>query len=536
MNKSIKNIFIGLIEYSIVFFILLFICFKINEGIVIKGLFMDDLLDWSWYRGSSWYDFAIKFYSKDRYRPVFETTQYILYGLVGTDPMKFTFYNKIYNAIISFFIYHFVKKLDAGRIISLTTAAFYLIAHYAYYQIGQGIASLESDSLFLTLLVIYFCLKLTGAIKDKDINGEPKDRKVSANIINLLCIFVFYFLVVFAHERFIGLLLPIFVAILYMKRPDGDIYSEENAEGNHRFLKLKIISLLSFIVELGLIVYLRHIAIGRILPAGTGGTYVEETFKIDEFLSYALSQVAIIFGINIGPEHLVGIDFDSITNMKIKRFTYLSIVLVIKVIFSYIIKRIILLNKSSKKKAASCLSADLIFLTAIMMCIASTSVTIRVEMRFVYSSFTLALIYVVYMCSYLISGIKNVVFRFSTILTFILIFAFRFPIEVAYRSHFDKIHCYVDTKRMNSLYDQTIGTYGLDEILHKKKVYIINQYFGMTKFYSEYYYKIYDINDVGTTINLVNSYEEIPAEDINEDTIILVEDWKNNVYEVYEKA
>lgn len=535
MSKTFKNI-ITFTLYMIALIVLFYICFKINDGIVMKGLFMDDLLDWSWYRGSSWYDFAIKFYSKNRYRPVFETTQYILYGLVGTDPTKFTFYNKIYNALIAFFIFHFVRKLDAGYVIALVTGAFYLVAHFAYYQIGQGIGTLESDALFLAIITIYFCLKLTGVIVDRK-DGVDVKRSRHKNILYLICIFIFYFLLVFTHERYIGLLLPIFISILCMKKPENDLdLDSESVESKKRFLTFKIFSFIAFVIELLLIVILRYIAIGRVMPSGTGGTYVEETFKFEEFITYCFNQVAIIFGMNIGPEHLFGIDFSSITDTRIKKYTFLSIGVISYIIFVYIIKRLVMIKKTDKEKAISCLSADFIFLTTIMMCIASSSVTIRVEMRFVYVSFTLALIYLAYMCSYIISNTKIIFFKYIPIILFIAVFALRYPIEVLYRSYYDKIHCYVDVKRMNSLYDHTIGTYGLDEILHKKKVYIINQLFGMTNFYSDYYFKIYDINDIGKKINLVGAYEEIPVDEIDEDTIILTEDWVNNVYLLYENT
>ena len=54
----------------------------------------------------------------------------------------------------------------------------------------------------------------------------------------------------------------------------------------------------------------------------------------------------------------------------------------------------------------------------------------------------------------------------------------------------------------------------------------------MTKFYSEYFFKIYDKENIGNTINLYNLITEVDLSDpIN--TIVLEEDFPNNEYKEY---
>ena len=60
--------------------------------------------------------------------------------------------------------------------------------------------------------------------------------------------------------------------------------------------------LLSFL----LVQIIRAFTIGSILPAGTGGTQVADTFSLADTFKYAVSQIAYVFGINAGPEHLNG--------------------------------------------------------------------------------------------------------------------------------------------------------------------------------------------------------------------------------------
>lgn len=499
MKKVLKNI----IEYLSVFLLLTIACFVINRGIVIKALYMDDLFHWSWYRGINIFEFAFKFYDgSSRYRPVFDAIQYIFYTIIGTNPFRYAVINKVYNSVIALFIYHFIKRFDCNRVIAFIFSIFYLIAHFAYYQIGQGIGALESDALFFAIIIVFYCLKLTGVISGSGKNDILK---------NTIMLFIMFFVISFTHERYMGLAVPIAISLLM-------------AENKKYKAKNKIISILVFIIEILIICIIRFMAIGKVVPAGTGGTYVEETFNIMQCIKFCFTQIAVIFGINIGPEYLYGIDFVSIESRKIKMLVAISILLIAVVIMTYIYERI--KTKNEKKST----SADLIFLSAVAMCIGASSVTIRVEMRFIYISFVLAIIYLTYMGSFLCKRmrIKNASRYIYIVLA--LIFVTRVPIEFKYRDYFYRIHCYVDLIRVNSIYDSTIGKYGLDDILHNKKIYLINKTYGMTNFYAEYFFKIYDKNDVGNKILLVDDMADIPQEDIGKDTIILYENYENNDY------
>lgn len=518
----VKKFLKSLIEYLIVFALLTLLCFYFNRSIVMKALYKDDLYHWSWFRGLNLFDFAYKFYEMSRYRPIFETIQYIIYVIADTDPTRIILINKLYNSLIALFIYHFIKRLDAGRIIAFVFSTLYLIAHFSYYQIGQGIGSLESDALLFSLVVLFLCLKLSGVILRRDKDGNI-DKVSSAYLIrNTVFLFIMYFIVVFTHERYLGLAIPIVLAIMLSKD-----------ERNKIFNKRKICSIIVLILEIILICYIRYLAIGRVMPSGTGGTYVEETFSISTCLNYCFNQVAFIFGVNIGPEHLVGVEFENL-NRNLKILTFVSGALIIIAILIYVIARIKNIIVRFKDKSANAkrnyLAGDLLFLSFIAMCIGASSVTIRIEMRFVYVSFTAAIIYLSYMYSSAIEIFKNKIFTILLTILMIAIVGFRIPIELEYRSNFDKIYCFMDLKKVNSIYDATIGKYGLDDIINNKKIYIINQYYDMSNFYGEYMLKIYDKNNIGNKMIVVNSIADIPIEDIGENTIILYEDLENMGY------
>ena len=546
MIKIVKKVLKFIIEYLLVLSCLAFFCFYINRNIIMKALYMDDLYHWSWFRGLNLFDFAFKFYETSRYRPVFETIQYLIYMIVDTDPTKIIFINKIYNSLIALFIYHFIKKLNVGRIISLAFSILYLIAHYSYYQIGQGIGSLESSALFFSLVILLLCLKLSGVISKKNDNGFVFESSKGYLISITICIYLMYIIIAFTHERFLGLALPIILAILFSKATNEKILS-----------KRKIISLILLICEICLICYIRYIAIGKVMPAGTGGTYVENTFDLSTCINYCFRQVKFIFGINVGPDYLVGIEFENVAN-KYRIYTFISIALILSIVVIYLCVRVKIIiknfiqkhknnisessftsdnnelaenvNNFKEKKCRNYLASDLIFLTFIAMCIGASSVTIRIEMRFIYVSFTVAIIYLSYMCSYIFEIINNKIIKFLFVLIMLIIVLFRIPIEMEYRSNYDKLYCFVDMKKANSIYDCTIGKYGLDDILKNKKIYIIKNYYDINEFYAEYLLKIYDKKNVGNKIIIVDSIGDIPIEDIKYDTIVLYEDLENMEY------
>ena len=503
------------IEYILAFILLTFFCFFINKDIIIKALYMDDLFHWSWFRGLNFYDFAIKFYESPRYRPVFNAVQYLFYFIIDTDPTRYSIINKIYNSTIAVFIYYFIRKMELSRIVSFAFSILFLISHFCYYQIGQGIGSLETTAHLLAILLLYFCLRFSSVILDRyEDNDYVKLTKYDlAKYINI--IYVLYFLASFTHERFMGLCVPIFISIVFYKTKSK----------NKKFIKKSLIIL---IIEIAVICTIRQFATGRVLPAGTGGTYVEETFKITECIKFCFMQVAMILGFNFDPEYLYGIKFLDISNIFIKLGVLVSILFITISVLIYIFTRV------KYKSKTNALAADLIFLSFLATTIGSSSVTIRAEMRFVYVSFTASILYLLYMWSFIIKNVKLKVTKLLSVVICLLIVIFRLPVEMEYRKSFDKIHCFVDLKRVNSIYDNTIGKYGLNDILHKKKIYVINKYYGMTEFYSEYILKIYDKNDVGNKMILVKDFSEIDKNDINDDTIILYEDLNDNDYKQYE--
>lgn len=92
------------------------------------------------------------------------------------------------------------------------------------------------------------------------------------------------------HERYMVLLPLFFFVLLFKKAKDWRLWAAP-AGG---FLLVQL---------------LRFISIGTISPPGTGGTDVVDTMSPASVIHFVLSQIAYLFGINAGPEHLNGQNF-----------------------------------------------------------------------------------------------------------------------------------------------------------------------------------------------------------------------------------
>lgn len=520
------------IEYILIFAALLAVGFYINRNIVLKALYMDDLYAWSWIPETDFFSFCFKFYDNStRYRPFYYVLQYIVFKFVGTNVNMYVPVNIILHTIVGFFVYYFCKKLNAGIFISFLLSLIYEVSHFSYYQIGQAIGIIETEAQLFALIILFLTFLYI----------ENNDKKSDLLYFFIL---IMLFVLAFTHERFIGLFVVVFFAVFIKYFTKVDKNSILANRLIHSSIKNSIIRIVFLIIDFLLIVLLRYYAIGKVVPAGTGGTYVEDTFTISKAFQFAVEQVKFIFGMNVGPEYLVGISFENMEPL-FKRMTYLSIFMILVIVLTYLVVKIydiVLVIKNVKNKFIYIISRfkkDILFLIFIAMCIGSSSVTIRIEMRFVYVSFTASLIYFSYMAAEIMDisrekkaylMVYNVLFIF-----FIAFFLMRGAVEIYYRNYYKNIYFFVESDRNNSLVELTIDKYGKEKILDSNtKIYILHNNFGMTDFYADYFYKIYDEKYVGNKIRFIDDLNELPDDTDVENTLVFIEDYANNVYREYD--
>ena len=562
-NKAfIKGIPLG--GYLLAFLFLLGSAYWINRQIHIKALYMDDLYLFSFFREQNFFEFSFPIGQAVRFRPVYWAISYIEMALVGADPNRYLHFNIFLNSLLAFFIFFFSLKMTKKRILSLSLGVLFLSAHFAYYQIGQAIGILETLALGFALLTLYFLYRQI-------------DCEESAFGKMLFFSHLFFFLLIFTHERYVALLPLFYIPLIFRGKKAGgnaaapvqrteakeakeslsaktsdpvnasdsavsgqatkggqylvveqgesanagvnanaganagvNTSASANANVSANAMKqdkperkfVKIPRLLPFFlpfVQAFLFFIIRSLAIGSFVPKGTGGTEVHEGFSLAKAFSHAFSQVFYIFGIQAGPDYLAGIPWEEV-GRKHRYVIYASIAVLA---LSILLALLFAILKGKLKKEF--FGKNILFLCFIALCIGCSSITIRVEMRWVYVSFAAALLYFAYL-------LGNTGMPIPTFFALLFV-CLRFPAEMKYRESFPRIYFWEDQDRMNSLAEQTIGKYGRDYVLGKQ-VYILENNYKMSKFYGDTFFQVFDpkMSGQGTKIHFIKDFRELPSE------------------------
>lgn len=584
-NKAfIKGIPLG--GYLLAFLFLLGSAYWINRQIHIKALYMDDLYLFSFFREQNFIEFSFPIGQAVRFRPVYWAISYIEMALVGADPNRYLHFNIFLNSLLAFFLFFFSLKMTKKRILSLSLGVLFLSAHFAYYQIGQAIGILETLALGFALLTLYFLYR--------QIDCEERDFGKM-----LLFSHLFFFLLIFTHERYVALL-PLFYIPLIFRGKQAEVNTavgvqniglkeaeeSENAKAldgakaadyakasesalsgiaavgkqyivveqgesestsvntgantsayisastgaytnvsesvnasasasasanvsasagkqdkseSQARKRPKLLPFFLPFVQAFLFFSIRSLAIGSFIPKGTGGTEVQDGFSLTKALSHAFSQVFYIFGIQAGPDYLAGIPWEEV-GRKHRYVIYASIAVLA---FSILLALLFAIRKGKLKKEF--FGKNILFLCFIALCIGCSSITIRVEMRWVYVSFAAALLYFAYL-------LGNTGMPIPTFFALLFV-CLRFPAEMKYRESFPRIYFWEDQDRMNSLAEQTIGKYGRDYVLGKQ-VYILENNYKMSKFYGDTFFQVFDpeMSGQGTKIHFIKDFRELPSE------------------------
>ena len=567
-NKAfIKGIPLG--GFLLAFLLLLGSAYWINRQIHIKALYMDDLYLFSFFREQNFFEFSFPIGQAVRFRPVYWAISYIEMALVGADPNRYLHFNIFLNSLLAFFLFFFSLKMTKKRILSLSLGILFLSAHFAYYQIGQAIGILETLALGFALLTLYFLYR--------QIECEE-----SAFGKMLFFSHLFFFLLIFTHERYVALLPLFYIPLIFRGKKaglnaaapvqsteakeaieakesfsvkasdtvktsesavsgqaakgeqylvveqgetaDASVNTSENASTNisanasanvsasasanamkrdqpeRKFVKIpRFLPFFLPFVQAFLFFIIRSLAIGSFVPKGTGGTEVHEGFSLAKAFSHAFSQVFYIFGIQAGPDYLAGIPWEEV-GRKHRYVIYASIAVLA---LSILLALLFAIRKGKLKKEF--FGKNILFLCFIALCIGCSSITIRVEMRWVYVSFAAALLYFAYL-------LGNTGMPIPTFFALLFV-CLRFPAEMKYRESFPRIYFWEDQERMNSLAEQTIGKYGRDYVLGKQ-VYILENNYKMSKFYGDTFFQVFDpeMSGQGTKIHFIKDFRELPSE------------------------
>ena len=522
----------------------------INRHLSIRALYGDDLYLWSFYGCEDFWSFTFPKVTKGNFRPFYWAMSYLEFLLIGPHVHWYARFNVLLNVAISWVIYFCSRRLSRltrvphgmllGQAVGLLTGMLYLQSHFAAYQIAQVLGLLESLALLLALLTLW------------GLFDYMEGRGTRAYLRACLC----FFLVIFTHERYIALAPLFYLAVLTQYRTERRLC--------RRFAPFRtsevprIFELLLPLVILAVFFGSRMVVAGEAIPVGTAGTKVQDTFSLTQALGFAFMQVAYIFGVNAGHAIFCGVSFaDAARWVQILIFlSWLCLLLMLVLYVRMAWKR--------ERITPRLIGENLLFIGFIALCIGSSSITIRLEPRWVYVSYTAALLYLSYMLGEIAKsgrmaseagravrtravavqrtsmasvsasgdhgerfGMKKC--RTAMVLTFSLLFmaygAVMTPVEHYDRQHYPNIFFFFDQDRVNSLADCTIDAIGAENFLGKKQVYIYYNYYEMSDFYAEYFYKPFDPEKTGqgTEIHFINSPDELPADATVENSIVLME-------------
>ena len=518
----------------LIFALLLGFGFWINRGVELKGLYMDDLYLWSCYGDQSFTEYVFPMGSS-RFRFLFYLASWLELFFIGGHVEWMVPFNIILNAGIAYSIYRMAVSFSDGRkILSFAAGILYLSSRMAYYQIGQFYGLMESLALWAALGMLWFLYRY--------VNEKKAGAFLAANVL--------YFVVSFIHERYMVLLPLLLLTVLLgfgkglgtenaaaepekkseperaaepgrsrgrgqsrgaQSKKDAAAPRAEAADTESSFRLPGILLILLPIVVFGVIQMIRLRTIGTLSPAGTGGTDVADTFQLTDAINQAISQVGFVFGRNSGPDYLCIEPFvDSPDGIRNR-------ILVAEAVLGAGVLAAVLGMVRDREEIVCHLKNTILFLGFIALCIGSSSVTIRVEMRWVYVAYAAALLFFAYL-SRVMGKAGILVLLYGCLI---------FPVETYYRDNWDNLYLWAPQSQYNSLAEKTYGTYGDD--IFDKEIYIIGKDFEISDFNAETFLKIYAKGKTKVPkLQFIDS--DMDLKEITDNMVILCEDPEHNAY------
>jgi len=394
--------------------IIFVINFWINEKLRIRTLaYPDDLWNLNYFNQNhnSFFDLVFNF-ETTKFRPVFNLVFYGLFFIFRGRPWMFGYFNVFFSFLIAALLFYFFWQISKKKIIALCLSIAFVVSRFAYYDIGQALGIMESMALFFGIIFLYFVWKY--------LNFKNK-KYFWWSLVSLLFL-------TFTHERFIILLvlyIPVFIFL-------GD--------RGIKFFKHVLYTapvLISFLIKL--------MWTGKGIFDGTGGTSVLETFSFSSFKDYFLSGFWYLLGFNAGPEYLNGIEMKGVP-LNINILIVLGIICLLTIL-------IINLRKLDKKNIYNLF----VFLFFIGLTLASGSITIRLEMRWLYAPF----VGLLFLLAYLLrekpfeKSLKTI--NILIILTWVGLMV---PREIFYRNTIKNMYFWYEQRLGNSIYETTLEKYG----------------------------------------------------------------------------
>lgn len=399
-----------------------------------------------------------------------------------------------FNALLIYeFAYIVQHKNDivCRIILSCVCAMMFIASRFAYYNISELFGIMEGLGITFSIGMLILLWKYMECNKKK---------------FYYIALFM-YTLLIWTHERYFVLFILFPLVLLFQK--DSDLSRK------CKNLILPIIILFSFWI-------IRAVLFGNRVLDGTGGTSISDTLNIMTAIIFCVSQIGYILGFNCGPQYLNGIDLKQVPT-EVNILLILNLIIILDIFAEYI--KLLVKDKLFRKENIEKIVLLLVF---IGLCIVCSSITIRVEMRWIYVSYAGYLVLLFYMIYGLM--VQKPITR-KNIFMFLLFILSVFGTEQFYRNQYKNIYYWTQKDLSRELYNVTVESYGDD--LVNKNIIIVGDFWGDNGWQSENWKTFFSpyINSEG--INVIYSKDVYEAEQQiknYDDYIVLLEDIDNRRY------
>lgn len=434
-----------------------------------------------------------KIFGEEVIRPI-PRLLYIICFQIGKKIGNYSFINYILlfgNFSISLLVYFVTYALVESNkyinryIFGLITGTLYILSRFMSCQIFTILGIMEGLAHISVVFMFYI---MANSLK----NAKESYGKV----------LIFWLIAFLCHERYFLLFLAISFYILVSS---WKTFKEKIKD----LCMLYIICLIYFV--------LRLVLLGQNTFRGTASSNIKDTFSVVKFFRFILMQIAYILGISPQEQTRSGINFRDVP-IGINILIGISILCILFLIINFG-------GMVYKRKEYEKLKIVLLAAVIISCCIISSSVTTVVALRFVYVSYSIWLIIIAYISSYIFARIKEKIGVLFLII-FCMYFVSTFGFENFYRTTL-KNWGVMQEKRLNeTLYDTTIGMYGKQ--LENASLLVVVMRPEAT---SDWYYQHFEpyIDTENLTINVVYSFLDA-KQFLNISDVIIYEDTDRSCY------
>lgn len=313
----------------------------------------DDILaveHWS-DRPLTWVQLTLGDTTANRWRPVFATVMLGAVRLFGEDYTGYFWFNVALFALLVLLVYAVARELSGSRVLASAAGALVVTSRFAYYAITQVLGGpLETLAQIWLVLLAYACWRFVRT-------GRARHLGVAAVLDVLL---------VHTHERYVVLVL-LLVPLVLTRR------------GLSRRSRLAWSA--AFVVPLVVSVAVRVLVLHLPLLVGTGSV-TKLGFAPTTTTEHVWQAVVQTMGVNVGPGYLNGLTFPLLSPAW-----KVACLLVVVLMAAPMLAALLMARRVGGGEAGALVRFLAVSAAAIGLQIASFSVTIRLEPRWILGPF-----------------------------------------------------------------------------------------------------------------------------------------------------